>query len=195
VAGKVCLHKSSSSRRHAGDGFVLAGDASAFLDPLYSPGMDWIAYTVATAVHLVLQWRSGEDVGPLVESINTRFNTSYKRQFEALYRDKYDYLGDHDLMRAAFRLDIASYYLFVVLPIYKHGESKLRTPPLSTWHSTPFFHLMRLYNSRLAAIGRERRRRGMFGAANSRRRDLVPGFNFRIPQLLKTFTHGLAIRI
>ncbi len=182
-----------SSHQYAGDGFVLAGDASAFLDPLYSPGMDWIAYTVASAVHLILQWRSGENISPLVDSMNSHLTTSYTRQFEALYRDKYDYIGDHSLMRAAFRLDIASYYLFVVLPIYKSGESKLRIPPFATWHSTPFFHLMRLYNSRLAAIGRERRRRGTFGTTNTHRRDLVPGFNFRIPQLLKTFLHGLGI--
>lgn len=184
-----------SSRRYAGDGFILAGDASAFLDPLYSPGMDWIAYTVAAAVHLVLEWRSGKEITPLVESINTHFNTSYKRQFETLYRDKYDYIGDYDLMRAAFRLDISTYYLFVVLPIFRKGECKLRTPPFATWHAIPFFYLMRLYNARLAAIGRDRRRRGVFGYANSGRRDLVPGFNFRIPQLFKTFFHGLAIWI
>jgi len=34
-----------SSRTFAGDGFALVGDASAFLDPLYSPGMDWISFT------------------------------------------------------------------------------------------------------------------------------------------------------
>lgn len=182
-----------SACRYAGDGFVLAGDASAFLDPLYSPGMDWIAYTVASSVHLILEWRTGKDISPLVEKTNSHFNASYKRQFEALYHDKYDYLGDHSLMRAAFRLDIASYYLFVVLPIYKMGECKLRIPPFATWHSIPFFHLMRLYNARLAAIGRDRRSRGTFGKNNAGRRDLVPGFNFRISQLVNTFLHGLGI--
>ena len=32
-----------SSTTYAGDGFALVGDASAFIDPFYSPGMDWIA--------------------------------------------------------------------------------------------------------------------------------------------------------
>jgi len=184
-----------SSSKHAGDGFVLVGDASAFLDPLYSPGMDWISYTVASAVHLILQSRSGEDIPSLVGEINSRLNVSYRRQFQALYRDKYDYLGDHTLMRVAFRLDIASYYLFVVLPLYKNGEAWLRVPPFSTWQSVPFFQLMRFYNARLASMGRERRRRGIFGKTGAPRRDFVPGFNFRISQLLKIFFHGLGIWI
>ena len=33
------------STTFAGDGFVLVGDAAAFMDPFYSPGMDWIAFT------------------------------------------------------------------------------------------------------------------------------------------------------
>ena len=33
------------STTFAGDGFVLVGDAAAFMDPFYSPGMDWISFT------------------------------------------------------------------------------------------------------------------------------------------------------
>jgi hypothetical protein len=98
-------------------------------------------------------------------------------------------------MRVAFRLDIASYYLFVVLPLYKNCEAWLRVPPFSTWQSVPFFQLMRFYNARLASMGRERRRRGIFGKTGAPRRDFVPGFNFRISQLLKIFFHGLGIWI
>jgi flavin-dependent dehydrogenase len=34
-----------STTIQAGDGFVLVGDAAGFLDPFYSPGMDWISFT------------------------------------------------------------------------------------------------------------------------------------------------------
>jgi flavin-dependent dehydrogenase len=37
------------STTYAGDGFVIVGDAGAFIDPLYSPGMDWIAFTTSRA--------------------------------------------------------------------------------------------------------------------------------------------------
>src|SRR5262249_23510462 len=46
-----------SSSVYAGDGFALVGDAGAFLDPFYSPGMDWLSYTVTAATALVLAQR------------------------------------------------------------------------------------------------------------------------------------------
>src|SRR6185295_2377710 len=50
----------------AGDGFVLVGDAAGFIDPLYSPGMDWISYTATTASELIAAQNSGEDLAPLI---------------------------------------------------------------------------------------------------------------------------------
>ncbi len=37
----------------AGDGWVLAGDAAGFLDPLYSPGLDFCAFTASAAAALI----------------------------------------------------------------------------------------------------------------------------------------------
>src|SRR2546427_11838426 len=78
------------STTFAGDGFVLVGDASAFLDPLYSPGMDWISFTVSSAVKLILLQQRGEDVAPLVSKQNRDFARRYHRRFDAPYRDKYE---------------------------------------------------------------------------------------------------------
>lgn len=181
------------SDRFAGDGFALVGDASAFLDPLYSPGMDWIAYTVAATVALISKWRSGEDSAPLVQKHNRDFRVSYERMFGALYRDKYEYLGDLDLLRVAFRLDIASYYLYVARFLFHSGEHMLEMPPFSPPQAGPFFRLMAFYNRRLAAMGRMRRARGEFGKNNRGRRDLVPGFNFRLGQLFRTVLEGLRL--
>ena len=181
------------STRHAGDGFVLVGDASAFIDPLYSPGMDWIAFTTSAAVELILQWRAGTAVPPLAERHNRHFTASQRRMFEALYRDKYEYLGDHDLMRAAIRMDIASYYAFVVRPLYKKGPAALDPPPLAAPEAVPFFLLMRFIHRRLAALARSRRARGTFGKNNHARRDLLPGFTFSRRRLAKTWFHGLLL--
>ena len=41
------------STTFAGDGFVLVGDAAAFMDPFYSPGMDWISFTTSAAAELI----------------------------------------------------------------------------------------------------------------------------------------------
>jgi hypothetical protein len=52
--------------------------------------------------------------------------------------------------------------------------------------------LMRLYNRRFAAMARRRRADGSFGRHNAGRRDLFPGFNFRVPYLLKVVAGALA---
>lgn len=179
------------SERHAGDGFVLVGDASAFIDPLYSPGMDWIAFTASAAVELIANCRSGENPELLVEKHNRDFGISYQRMFGALYQDKYDYLGDLDLMRVAFRLDIVTYYLYIVRFLYKDGPKAILKPPFSPWQAGPFFRFMRFYNRRLAAMGRNRRERGVFGQHNEGQKDLVGGFNFRLGQLFRTAFDGL----
>jgi flavin-dependent dehydrogenase len=180
------------SRVQAGDGFVLTGDASAFLDPFYSPGMDWIAFTAMGAVRLVRAWRAGEELDHLLTKHNGDFGTSYRRMFEALYENKYDYVGDYDFMRLAFRLDIALYYLFVVRPVFSGGAAGLAEPPYAAREAGPFFALMRFYNRRFAAMARQRREDGTFGRHNAGRRDLFAGFNLRVPYLLKVIAGGLA---
>ncbi len=167
-----------SSTTFAGDGFVLVGDAAGFLDPFYSPGLDWLAFTTTRAARLILAERGGEDAGPLVARHNRDFTRSYQRWFEAIYRDKYEYLGDYELMRLAFLLDLGLYYLGVVSQPYKRGPIAFTEPLFSTAPSVPFFHMMRFYHGRLARIGRSRRRRGVWGRQNAGRRFLFGGFTF-----------------
>ncbi len=166
-----------SSTTYAGDGFAIVGDAGAFLDPLYSPGMDWIAFSVTASVALIVAQQRGEPLGDLIARHNIDFTTSYQRWFEAIYRGKYEYIGEYDLMRLAFRLDLGLYYLGIVSQPFKFGAEALRIPPFSVAVSRPVFSLMRTYNRRLAAIARERRRRREWGAANSSRRYLFQSFS------------------
>lgn len=165
-----------SSTTFAGDGFALVGDAAAFMDPLYSPGMDWISYTVWSAVALISAQRSGDEIAPLVARHNARFSRSYERWFTAIYQDKYEYLGDFELFRVAFTLDLGLYYLGIVSQPFLNGPSALLEPPFSTAPSTPPYYLIRTYNRRFAAMARERRRRGVHGRANASRKHLINGF-------------------
>lgn len=194
VAGDVHFRRNLPylSKVQAGDGFILTGDASAFLDPLYSPGMDWIAFTTLAAVRLIKAWRRGEDLEPLIKKHNRDFTVSYTRMFEALYERKYDYLGDFDFMRLAFRLDIALYYLFVVRPVFSGGREGFAEPPYAAFGAGPVFRLMKCYNRRFASMARLRREVGTFGRNNSGHRDLFPGFHFRVPYLLKIVARALA---
>lgn len=165
-----------SSVRMCGDGFVLVGDASAFMDPFYSPGMDWISFTVSSAVEVIRAWCDGEDATAIAAERDAVLTRSIGRWFEAVYKDKYEYLGDFDLLSLGFRLDLGSYYLGVVSQPFRDGRKGLLRPPFSDPASVVVFHFMRCYNRRLAAMARERRRRGVLGKNNSGRRMLIPGF-------------------
>jgi flavin-dependent dehydrogenase len=164
----------------AGPGFVLVSDAAGFLDPFYSPGMDWLSFTVMRAVDLIAgaDRRQAEATASEIQRYNADIRRSYDRWFDAIYRDKYAYLGDFELMRIAFLLDLGCYYLGVASQPFKRGEAGLSEPPFTTPPSTPVYWLMSLYNRRLAALGRSRRQRGTFGRMNHGQRLLVPGFTF-----------------
>jgi flavin-dependent dehydrogenase len=167
-----------TSTTFAGDGFALVGDAAAFLDPLYSPGMDWISFTVTGAAQLILAERNGAQIQPLVEKHNRDFVRSYQRWFEGIYLDKYEYLGEFELMRLAFLLDLGLYYLGVASQPFKYGPQALIQPVFSTTPSIPFFHLMRFYNRRLSRIARARRANHTWGRRNHGRRFMFQGYTF-----------------
>src|SRR5436190_10158327 len=151
------------STTFAGDGFVLVGDAGAFIDPFYSPGMDWISFTASATAQLVLAQQRREEVAPLIARHNRDFVQSYARWFEAIYLNKYEYMGDFDLMRLAFLLDLGFYYLGVASQPFKRGHKALTEPVFSTPPSVPFYHFIRTYNRRLAQIARARRSRDTWG--------------------------------
>jgi flavin-dependent dehydrogenase len=164
------------STTFAGDGFVLVGDAAAFLDPFYSPGLDWIGFTTTRAAELIAAQRAGEPMAERIEAHNQDFARSHRCWFEALYKDKYEYLGEFDLMSVAFLLDLGLYYFGIVSQPFKHGAKAFSMPPFSQAISGPFHRLMRTYNRRFAQIARHRRERVMLGRMNRGRRLLIPGF-------------------
>ena len=167
------------STTFAGDGFVLVGDAAAFMDPFYSPGMDWISFTTSRAADLISAQRRGEPMAERVELHNRDFARSHSRWFEAVYKDKYEYMGEYDLMGLAFTMDLGLYYLGIASQPFKVGAKALLVPPFSDPLSVPFFHLIRTYNRRLAKIARRRRRLGLLGRTNRGRRYLIPGFTLK----------------
>lgn len=181
-----------SSSRICGDGFFLVGDAAAFLDPFYSPGMDWISYTVSSAVDSIVRQHKGEDVKSLMAQRDFTFVRSYRRWFEALYKDKYFYMADYDLQKVTFYLDTGLYYLGVASQPFKRGEVAFLEPTFSTPPSVPFYHFMSFYNRRLAAMGRSRMNRGVFGRNNAKRRLLFKGYTFS-PWDGRHVAHGILI--
>jgi flavin-dependent dehydrogenase len=157
-----------SATTFATDGAVLVGDAAGFIDPFYSPGMDWISFTTSSAAALIDASFRGKPMAPRVARHNADYLQSYDRWFKALYLNKYYYMGDFELMTLAFRLDLGLYYLGIVTQPFKHGNRVLETPPFAHANSKWPFHVMALYNRRLASIAESRRRRGVWGRRNAR---------------------------
>ena len=96
----------------------------------------------------------------LVERHNRDFATSHRCWFEAVYKDKYEYMGEFDLMSTALIFDLCLYYLGVASRPFKSGEKALLVPPFSSIGVGPIFRFMRAYNRRFAEIARRRRKRG-----------------------------------
>ena len=61
------------SSRMAGDGFLLIGDAAGFIDPFYSPGMDWVSFTSSSAAGVILAQQKGENAVPLAAKYRSGF--------------------------------------------------------------------------------------------------------------------------
>jgi flavin-dependent dehydrogenase len=179
------------STTFAGDGFVLVGDAAAFMDPFYSPGMDWISFTTSRAAALIGAQRRGEAMSALVERHNSDFALCHRCWFEAVYKDKYEYMGEFDLMSIALIFDLCLYYMGVASRPYRDGENALLVPPFSGSGIGPIFRFMRTYNRRFAEIARRRRRRRMLGKMNRAHRCLIPGFKLHSANP-KLFAQGFA---
>ncbi len=168
-----------SSTTTAGDGFALVGDAAGFIDPFYSPGLDWLSYTVIRAVELVAAERAsdpGLKLDAEIQRHNRDFRRSYERWFEAIYSGKYEYMGDFELFRTAFPLDLGMYYLGIVSQPMKHGNRAFLNPPFADASSRIPFFLIRTYHRRLVQMARSRINRGVYGLHNSRQRFFLNGY-------------------
>ena len=175
------------STTFSGDGFVLAGDAAAFIDPFYSPGMDWISFTASSAAHLITQSFRGEAMPGLIARHNRDFTVCGRRWFEALHKGKYEYMGEFDLMSLAFRLDYSLYVWGVAEQAFHLGDEAFYSPPFSPPSGLLFWKLMSFYSRRFAAIARRRRRLGRLGRSNRNRRFLAPGYTLNRGNMLHFF--------
>lgn len=99
------------------DRWCLTGEAGAFLDPLYSPGSDYIALSNTYITDAVARDLDGEDVAARLKSCEEQ----YFRQFEVsltYYRDQYHLFGDAQVMCVKLLWDYGFYWSFPALWFY-----------------------------------------------------------------------------
>lgn len=149
-----------------GDGWAAVGDAAGFMDPLYSHGIDFIGNTVCAVRAILLDALNGECVKARGVDYSRQYQASFMRWFEALYLDKYKYIGEAELMRAALFLDIGSYFIGPVRLIYSDMEKEFALLPYNGPIGEAVGRFMRFYNRRLAKLADIRRSKGIWGRRN-----------------------------
>ena len=162
---KVCDH-----------GWATVGDAAGFIDPLYSPGLDFCSYTSYYVADLLARSLAGEEVADQIRYYNQQYPITYRFWFESLYKDKYYYMGDADLMSAALLLDVSSYYLSLVRTAYRDPEHEFLNLPFGGLGGRFAAGMMKFYNRRLVALAQRRWATGYYGRRNSGWRELYDGF-------------------
>jgi flavin-dependent dehydrogenase len=165
------------SEQSIGDGWALVGDAAGFLDPLYSQGFDFVSYTCSGIFEIISDSLAGSDINRARDRYNELYLKQFHTWFEGVYRDKYYYLGDMELMTVAFYLDIGAYFIGPVRQAYSNHPHRYSELPYAGRIGQLFGNFMRSYNRRLAALAKRKMRAGTYGSTNLDSRLLLPGFS------------------
>jgi flavin-dependent dehydrogenase len=164
------------SEKVCDNGWAIVGDAAGFIDPLYSPGLDSCSYTSYYVADFVARSLAGEDVADRLHHYNAQYPVTYRSWFESLYKDKYYYMGDAELMSTALLLDVSSYYTGLVRAVYRDPERGFLHLPFSGNGGKFVRKIMNFYGRRLTAMANRRWATGYYGKRNAGWRELYDGF-------------------
>ncbi len=113
VETQCFMHLAYGTKRfYSPNRWALAGEASAFPDPFYSPGADFIALGNDFTADLIVRDLGGEDAEALGARVDL-YDEFMQFRVEAamrLYRDQYSVLGSYELCKLKWDFDVACYY-------------------------------------------------------------------------------------
>jgi hypothetical protein len=181
------------SEEVTGEGWMAVGDACGFMDPLYSQGLDYCAHSVYGAFALLRDHYSGECVKEKIPWRNTEFKRSYFDWFNALYKEKYWYLGDAEIMHAAFLMDIGTYFIGPVRGVYHFEDMEFSQMPYYGKVGGGFAKFMALYNRRLVALAKKKITAGTYGDMNLDKSFLITKSFNPDPSSFKQIIQGMKI--
>ncbi len=107
------------TKRFLGHGrWALVGEGATATDPLYSPGLDFVALECDFITDIVAREADGEPADALAKRIDLydRFLDFRHEAVMRLYRGLYGMIGSYELMRLKWDFDIASYHNLWVAP-------------------------------------------------------------------------------
>jgi hypothetical protein len=112
-----------SSQQFSMDRWSLAGEAAAFIDPLYSPGSDFIAYLNSFSGDLICRHLDGEDIEERLDFYNFFFTQLFEPGLW-LYRDQYEIFGNPQVMMCKLLNDNIAYFSTLAF-LFLHGKMTL----------------------------------------------------------------------
>lgn len=151
----------------AGNRWAMVGDAAGFIDPLYSQGLDYCGHTVYAVTQMIGKEAMGQDITETLNYLKGAYKRSYRLWFESLYKGKYEYMGDAELVRIAFIMDLGTYFVGPVRLVYDNPEYEFGRLPYDGPAGTFFAKFMALYNRRLNAMAKKRLAKGTYGLWNT----------------------------
>jgi flavin-dependent dehydrogenase len=101
------------------DRWALTGEAGVFLDPLYSPGTDFIAISNGFITDLVGRDRAGEDIRVRSRALETVYRSLYDNTL-SIYQGLYGGFGDVHFMALKTTWDYCYYWSLLAL-LYTQG--------------------------------------------------------------------------
>src|SRR5215217_1169283 len=110
----------ASSQIFSKDRWTLAGEAAGFIDALYSPGSDFIAYPNTFGGELINAELDGQDIAEKAEFYNDFFLRIFNTTV-LLYRDMYQIFGNPQVMVAKIVFDSLNYFTTLGSP-FVHGR-------------------------------------------------------------------------
>lgn len=101
------------------DRWALTGEAGVFLDPLYSPGTDFIAISNGFITDLVARDRAGEDLRVRSRALETVYRSLYDNTL-SIYQGLYGGFGSARFMVLKTTWDYCYYWSLLAL-LFTHG--------------------------------------------------------------------------
>ena len=104
--------------------WALTGEAGVFLDPLYSPGTDFIAISNSFITDLVSRERAGEDIRVRSRALETVYRSLYANTL-SIYEGLYGGFGSAPFMVLKTTWDYCYYWSLLALLFTQGGMTRL----------------------------------------------------------------------
>ncbi|WP_143519911.1 NAD(P)/FAD-dependent oxidoreductase [Reichenbachiella sp. 5M10] len=123
-----------SGKLYSEDRWAVTGDSGVFLDPLYSPGTDFISMNNSWITDLITRDLAGEPIF-IHADVYEKTHFGIFEHWIPTYLDKYQLMGNTQIMVAKIFWDWAVYWSFFTLLFTNKGYTNLRV--LKTLFANP----------------------------------------------------------